>query len=84
MRLCKKIHPALDGKFLEVLHLRDIYTVTDFLRADPERVMNFAAGSFDGDVEDLREDLIDKAAADLQKLVLRPRPRYRFEVLRFN
>ena len=60
MRLCKNIHPALDGKFLEALHLRDIYTVTDFLRMDPERVVNFAAGSLDGDVEELREDLIEK------------------------
>ena len=60
MRLCKNIHPALDGKFLEALHLRDIYTVTDFLRVDPERILNLAAGSLNGDVEDLREDLIEK------------------------
>ena len=60
MRLSNKIHPVLDGGFLEALQLRDIFTVTDFLSADPESVVNFAAGSFDGDIEELREDLIEK------------------------
>ena len=60
MRLSKKVHPALDGEFLEALQLRDIFTVTDFLSADPEHVVNFAACSFDGDIEVLREDLIEK------------------------
>ena len=45
---------------MEALQLRDIFTVTDFLSADPEHVVNFAAGSFDGDIEVLREDLIEK------------------------
>lgn len=60
MRLSKKVHPALDGEFLEALQLRDIFTVTDFLSTDPECVVNLAAGTFDGDIEDLREDLIEK------------------------
>ena len=60
MRLSKKIHPILDGVFLEALQLRDIFTVTDFLSVDPESIVNFAAGSFDGDIEELREDLIEK------------------------
>ena len=60
MRLSKKVHPALDGEFLEALQLRNIFTVTDFLSADLECVVNFAAGSFEGDIENIREDLVQR------------------------